>query len=78
LIVVNLAPLALEHLPAIHGPHKDLFTAEYLLRLFAASPFTVIDLVVIAPYWLHLLGIVELDPRGSAGAAPAASVEVVA
>jgi hypothetical protein len=38
----------------------------------------VIDLVVIAPYWLHLLGIVELDPRGSAGAAPAASVEVVA
>jgi hypothetical protein len=30
---------------------------------FAATPFALIDLLVIAPYWLHLLGIVDLDLR---------------
>ena len=27
------------------------------------NPFSIIDLLVIAPHWLHLLGIVELDLR---------------
>ena len=30
---------------------------------FAVTPFALIDLVVIAPYWLHLLGILNLDLR---------------
>ena len=30
---------------------------------FAATPFALIDLLVIAPYWLHLLGILNLDLR---------------
>jgi len=30
---------------------------------FAVTPFAMIDLLVIAPYWLHLLGIIELDLR---------------
>jgi voltage-gated potassium channel len=30
---------------------------------FAVTPFALIDLLVIAPYWLHLLGIIELDLR---------------
>lgn len=92
LIVANLVALLLEHLPGFHAEHKasfaafDLwsiyfFTAEYLLRLFAApadpafrgrrfatarfsiTPFALIDLLVIAPHWLHMLGIVELDLR---------------
>jgi hypothetical protein len=29
----------------------------------AATPFALIDLAVIGPYWLHLLGLVELDLR---------------
>jgi hypothetical protein len=92
LIIVNLALLLLEQLPALYAAHQDLFasferlslylfTAEYLLRLFAAggdpkfagrrfatfrfaaTPLAVVDLIVIVPYWLHLLGIVELDLR---------------
>ncbi len=30
---------------------------------FAATPFAIIDILVIAPYWLHLLGIIDLDLR---------------
>jgi len=30
---------------------------------FAVTPFALIDLAVIAPYWLHLLGIIDLDLR---------------
>ena len=30
---------------------------------FAATPFAIIDVLVIAPYWLHLLGIIDLDLR---------------
>ena len=30
---------------------------------FAVTPFALIDLLVIAPYWLHLLGIIDLDLR---------------
>jgi hypothetical protein len=30
---------------------------------FAVTPFALIDLLVIAPYWLHLLGILNLDLR---------------
>jgi voltage-gated potassium channel len=30
---------------------------------FAATPFALIDILVIAPYWLHLLGIIDLDLR---------------
>ena len=92
LIVANLAALVLEHLPTVYVAHEAafgtfdrlsiyFFTAEYLLRLFAApadpafkgrrfatlrfsvTPFALIDLLVIAPYWLHLLGIVDLDLR---------------
>lgn len=92
LIVLNLISLLLEQLPGVHAEHAaafsafDLwsiyfFTAEYLLRLFAApadpaylgrrfatarfavTPFALIDLLVIAPHWLHMLGIVELDLR---------------
>lgn len=29
----------------------------------AATPFALIDLAVIGPYWLHLLGLVDLDLR---------------
>lgn len=29
----------------------------------AATPFALIDLAVIGPYWLHLLGVVDLDLR---------------
>lgn len=30
---------------------------------FAVTPFALIDILVIAPYWLHLLGILDLDLR---------------
>ena len=30
---------------------------------FAVTPFALIDIAVIAPYWLHLLGIIDLDLR---------------
>lgn len=30
---------------------------------FAVTPFALIDILVIAPYWLHLLGIIDLDLR---------------
>jgi voltage-gated potassium channel len=30
---------------------------------FAKTPLALIDLVVIAPYWLHMLGLVTLDLR---------------
>lgn len=30
---------------------------------FAVTPFALIDLAVIAPYWLHVLGIIDLDLR---------------
>ena len=30
---------------------------------FAVTPFALIDFLVIAPYWLHLLGILDLDLR---------------
>lgn len=30
---------------------------------FAATPFAIIDILVIAPYWLHLLGFIDLDLR---------------
>lgn len=92
LIVANLAALLMEHLPTVYATHETsfsafdrasiyFFTAEYLLRLFAApadptyrdrrfatlrfaaTPFALIDLLVIAPYWLHLLGIIDLDLR---------------
>jgi len=92
LIVANLVALLLEHLPTVYATHEAsfslfdrisiyFFTAEYLLRLFAApadpayrdrrfatlrfaaTPFALIDLLVIAPYWLHLLGIIDLDLR---------------
>ncbi len=92
LIVANLAALLLEHLPTVYATHEAsfgafdrfsiyFFTAEYLLRLFAApadpafkgrrfatlrfaaTPFALIDLLVIAPYWLHLLGVLDLDLR---------------
>jgi len=30
---------------------------------FAVTPFALIDILVIAPYWLHMLGIINLDLR---------------
>jgi voltage-gated potassium channel len=30
---------------------------------FAVTPFALIDIAVIAPYWLHMLGILDLDLR---------------
>jgi hypothetical protein len=30
---------------------------------FAVTPFALIDILVIAPYWLHLIGIIDLDLR---------------
>ncbi|MFZ9478165.1 MAG: ion transporter [Steroidobacteraceae bacterium] len=92
LIVANLLALVLEHIPAWYATHEAsfglfdrisiyIFTAEFLLRLFAAggdprylgrrfptlrfavTPFALIDVAVIAPYWLHLLGIIDLDLR---------------
>lgn len=91
LIIANLVALALEHFPIYAGNEFwfsvfdevsiYIFTAEYLLRLFAAAgdpafrgkrfpavrqavtPFALIDLAVIGPYWLHLLGIINLDLR---------------
>ncbi|NDE00747.1 MAG: ion transporter [Gammaproteobacteria bacterium] len=30
---------------------------------FAVTPFALIDVAVIAPYWLHLLGVIDLDLR---------------
>jgi hypothetical protein len=33
----------------------------------AGSPFAIIDLLVIAPFWLHYAGIVELDLRALRG-----------
>ena len=30
---------------------------------FAVTPFAIIDFLVIAPYWLHVLGIINLDLR---------------
>jgi voltage-gated potassium channel len=92
LIIVNLAALAIEHIPSLYATHEAsfglfdrisiyIFTLEYVLRLFAAggdpryqgkrfatlrfavTPFALIDILVIAPYWLHLLGIIDLDLR---------------
>jgi len=92
LIIVNLAALAIEHIPTLYAAHEAsfglfdrisiyIFTLEYVLRLFAAggdpryqgkrfatlrfavTPFALIDILVIAPYWLHLLGIIDLDLR---------------
>jgi voltage-gated potassium channel len=36
---------------------------RFITLRFAVTPFALIDLLVIAPYWLHLLGIIDLDLR---------------
>ena len=92
LIIANLFALVLERIPAFYVGHEDaydlfdrlsiyIFTAEYALRLFAASgdprfagkrfatvrhaltPFALIDALVIFPYWLQMLGLINLDLR---------------
>ena len=81
MIVLNMAGLALEHIPVIYESRQHLFhlfdifslgvfTVEYVLRLYAApedpifgakkiprlaffkSPFALIDLISIAPFYL--------------------------
>lgn len=42
--------------PAFHGKRVPALRQ-------AVTPFALIDLAVIGPYWLHLLGLVELDLR---------------
>lgn len=92
LIIANLFALVLERIPAFYVGYEDsyelfdrlsiyIFTAEYALRLFAASgdpryagksfatlryastPFALIDAIVIFPYWLQMLGLINLDLR---------------
>ena len=92
LIIANLFALVLERIPALYVGYEDsyalfdrlsiyIFTAEYALRLFAASgdpryagksfatlryastPFALIDAIVIFPYWLQMLGLINLDLR---------------
>lgn len=92
LIIANLFALVLERIPAFYVGYEDsydlfdrlsiyIFTAEYALRLFAASgdprfagkrfatlrhaltPFALIDALVIIPYWLQMLGLINLDLR---------------
>jgi voltage-gated potassium channel len=92
LIIANLFALVLERIPAFYDGYEDsydlfdrlsiyIFTAEYALRLFAASgdprfagkrfatlrhaltPFALIDALVIFPYWLQMLGLINLDLR---------------
>jgi len=36
---------------------------RFITLRFAVTPFALIDLLVIAPYWLHLLDIIDLDLR---------------
>ena len=89
-IILNVAAIALEQVPAIHEPWSKwfhvfdlaslaLFTAEYLLRLwvapedpafaqarnprlkYASSPYAIIDLLAILPFYLSAF--VELDLR---------------
>lgn len=89
-IILNVAAIALEQVPAIHElwarwfhvfdlASLALFTAEYLLRLwvapedpafararyprlkYASSPYAVIDLLAILPFYLSAF--VELDLR---------------
>jgi voltage-gated potassium channel len=36
---------------------------RFITLRFAVTPFALLDLLVIAPYWLHLLGIIDLDLR---------------
>ena len=92
LIIANLFALVLERIPTFYDGYEDsydlfdrlsiyIFTAEYALRLFAASgdprfagkrfatlrhaltPFALIDALVIFPYWLQMLGLINLDLR---------------
>ncbi len=92
LIILNLFALVLERIPAFYVGFEEfydffdrisiyIFTAEYALRLFAASgdpryagksfptlryastPFALIDAIVIFPYWLQMLGLVNIDLR---------------
>ena len=89
-IILNVAAIALEQVPAIHQPYAAwfhvfdiaslvLFTVEYLLRLYVApedpafararfprlrylaSPYAMIDLLAILPF--YLAAFVELDLR---------------
>ena len=89
-IILNVAAIALEQVPAIHQPlafwfhvfdaaSLVLFTAEYLLRLYVApedpafagarhprlkymaSPYALIDLLAILPF--YLAAFIELDLR---------------
>lgn len=50
------------------APENPAFAGKRFARLrHAISPYAIIDLLVIAPFWLHYTGLVELDLRALRG-----------
>lgn len=50
------------------APENPALAGKRFPRLrHAGSPFSIIDLLVIAPFWLHYTGLVELDLRALRG-----------